>query len=53
MTSPSRKLLDQLNLLRRDFIWVGKSAKIKHSTLNGSYAKEVTKMWILNPTLSL
>ena len=38
MTSPSRQFLDQLNLLKRSFIWVGKSAKIKHSTLMGSSA---------------
>ena len=39
MTSPSRQFLDQLNLLKRDFIWDGKSAKIKHSTLIGCYAE--------------
>ena len=35
MTSPSRQFLDQLNLLKRDFILAGKSSKIKHSTLTG------------------
>ena len=39
MTSPSRQFLDQLNLLRMDFIWAGKFAKIKHSILIGSFAK--------------
>ena len=39
MTSPSRQFLDQLNLLKRDFIWDGKSTKIKHSTLIGCYAE--------------
>ena len=39
MTSPSPQFLDQLNLLKRNFIWVGKSAKMKHSTLIGSYAE--------------
>ena len=38
VTSPSQQFLDQLNLLKRDFIWDGKSAKIKHSTLIGCYA---------------
>ena len=39
MTSPLRQFLDQLNLLKRNFIRAGKSAKIKHSTLIGSYAE--------------
>ena len=39
MTSPSRQFLDQLNLLKRNFIWDGKSTKIKHSTLIGCYAE--------------
>ena len=38
MTSPSRQFLDELNLLKRNFIWAGKSTKIKHSILIGSYA---------------
>ena len=28
MTSPSQKFLNQSNLLKRNFIWAGKSAKI-------------------------
>ena len=39
MTSPSRLFLDQLNHLKRNFMGGGKSAKIKHSTLIGSYAE--------------
>ena len=39
MTSPSQQFLDHLNLLKRNFIWAGKSAKIKHATLIGSYAE--------------
>ena len=39
VSSPSRQFLDQLSLLKRNFIWAGKSAKIKHSTLIGSYAE--------------
>ena len=39
MTSPSRQFLDQINLLKRDFIWAGKSSKVKHSILIGSYAE--------------
>ena len=38
-TSPSRQFSDQLNLLKRDSILAEKSAKIKHSTLIGSYAE--------------
>ena len=38
-TSPPRQFLDQLNLLKRNFIWAGKSNKIKHSTLIGSYTE--------------
>ena len=40
MTSPLQQFLDQLNLGKTNFIWPGKSAKIKHSTLIGSYAEE-------------
>ena len=39
MTSPSQQFLDQLNLLKRSFIWAGKSTKVKHSTLIGSFAE--------------
>ena len=39
MISPSRQFLDQLNLLKRNFIWAGKSAKIRHSTLIVSCAE--------------
>ena len=37
--SPSRQFLDQLGLMKRNFIWAGKLAKIKNSTLIGSYAE--------------
>ena len=39
MTSPSQQFLDQLNLLKKNFIWAGKSAKMKHSTLIGGYGE--------------
>ena len=39
ITSPSRQFLDRLSLLKGNFIWAGKSAKIKHSTLIGSSAE--------------
>ena len=37
MLSPSKQFIDQINSLRKDFVWRGKRPKIKHSTLIGDY----------------
>ena len=39
MKSLSQNVLDELQRLQREFLWQGKSAKIKHSTMIGSYEK--------------
>ena len=35
MLHPSKQILNQLNLIQRDFIWRDSRPKIKHSTLIG------------------
>ena len=37
MLSPSKQFIDQINSLKKDFVWRGKRPKIKHSTLIGGY----------------
>ena len=37
MLSPSKQFIDQINSLKKDFVWRGKRPKIKHSTLIGDY----------------
>ena len=37
MLSPSKLFIDQINSLKKDFVWRGKRPKIKHSTLIGDY----------------
>ena len=37
MLSPSKQYIDQLNSLKKDFVWRGRRPKIKHSTLIGDY----------------
>ena len=39
MLHPSKQALDQLMLIRKDFIWRAHRPKIKHSTLIGDYIK--------------
>ena len=37
MLSSSKQFIDQINSLKKDFVWRGKRPKIKHSTLIGDY----------------
>ena len=37
MIHPSKKFMDQLYFLQKDFIWRGRPLKIKHSTLIADY----------------
>ena len=37
MLSPSKQFIDQINSLKKDFVWRRKRPKIKHSTLIGDY----------------
>ena len=37
MLHPSKQTLNQLNMIQKDFIWRGRSSKIKYSTLIGDY----------------
>ena len=37
MLSPSKQFIDQINSLKKEFVWRGKRPKIKHSTLIGDY----------------
>ena len=37
MLSSSKQFIDQINSLKKDFVWRGKRPKIKHSTLTGDY----------------
>ena len=35
----SKKFVDDLNVIEKDFIWRGRKPKIKHTSLNGDYNK--------------
>ena len=35
----SKKFVDDLNLIKKDFIWRGRKPKIKHTSLIGDYNK--------------
>ena len=37
MLSPSKQFIDQINSLKKDFVWRGKRPKIKHSALTEDY----------------
>ena len=39
MKSPSKKIIDQLNTIQKEFIWNNKKPKIKHSTLIANYSE--------------
>ena len=40
MKCPSKQVVDQLNIMRRGFIWNNKKPKIKHSTSVADYSEE-------------
>ena len=37
LLSPSKQFIDQINYLKKDFVWRRKRPRIKHSTLMGDY----------------
>ena len=39
MKCPSKQILDQMNIVNRNFIWDNKKPKIKHSTPIGDYSE--------------
>ena len=43
MKSLPQDVLDELQRMQKEFLWQGKWAKIKHSTMIGSYEKDGLK----------
>ena len=39
----SKKFVDDLNVIEKDFIWRGRKPKVKHASLNGDYNEGGTK----------
>ena len=52
VTNVPTEIINELNKIKKEFIWNGNNPKIKHSTLCNKYENGRLKMWIFYLKLS-